>query len=293
MVVCAVGISQAAFAGPGEDIQNGVPIEDALRDAVEAGMTIDQAVGDAISTNPEWAGDVIAASHGILNDLPGAACMVAGEDGMYVRVPTLYVKADSDAEKSKVTGPYTVAQVRAMLLAAKITLDDEVSKGQEYWHRLDFVEDVVPKEMSHLLAWNAKLLRQLEHGNDPDAEASRVTGPHTEAQVRAMLLEGKITLDDEVSSRRENWYRLGLVENAVPEKMYNLLARGARPLSQLEQGDLSACMDRIAAAAIEAGADPAVVTAATAAGDTGGMGGPGIPPGPGDGNRGGNLASVS
>lgn len=57
--------------------------------------------------------------------------------------------------------------------------------------------------------------------------------------------------------------------------------------------DLEGCGDRIVAAAILAGADPTLVTEAAAAGVTGGPGGPGTPPGPGDGNRGGNIASPS
>ena len=57
--------------------------------------------------------------------------------------------------------------------------------------------------------------------------------------------------------------------------------------------DREGCGDRITQAAILAGADPGEVTAAAAAGVTGGPGGPGTPPGPGDGNRGGNIASPS
>ncbi len=138
-----LGLSAAAFAGPGEDIKDGALIEVALKNAVSAGMTIDEAVADAIALNMDLAGDIVAAAFGILDSLPETACAApAGEDA--------------------------------------------------------------------------------------------------EAVI-----------------------------------------------------DFEACGDRITQAAILAGADPTLVTAAAAAGITGGPGGPGVPPGPGDGNRGGNIASPS
>jgi len=213
-IVGAVSISHTVFAGIAEDIQGGASIEDALRTAVEAGMTVDQAVGDAIMGNVDRAGDIIAAAYGILGDLPGTACRVLDEEDFYIQL-------------------------------------------------------------------------------DPNTEKTRVTGPYTEAQIKNMLLTKEITLDDEVSRDQGHWYLLGRVQNVVPEEMWPQLARDAKVLALWEQEDLEACGDRIADAAIIAGADPAVVLAATAAGVTGGQGGPGAPPGPGDGNRGGNVASPS
>lgn len=46
-----------------------------------------------------------------------------------------------------------------------------------------------------------------------------VRGPFSSTRVRHFVLEGKLELDDEVSADRQNWQRLGAVDEVVPLQM--------------------------------------------------------------------------
>ena len=48
-----------------------------------------------------------------------------------------------------------------------------------------------------------------------------VRGPFSSAKVRHYVLEGRLQLDDEVSTDRANWQRIGSVDEVVPRQMRN------------------------------------------------------------------------
>jgi len=80
----------------------------------------------------------------------------------------------------------------------------------------------------------------------------------------------------------------------LPDEACKVLDDDGKPLMP-PQFDREGCGNRIIQAALAANVnlDPLSITEAAAAGVTGGPGGPGVAPGPGDGNRGGQIASRS
>lgn len=83
--------------------------------------------------------------------------------------------------------------------------------------------------------------------------------------------------------------------NTLPNSACEILDEDGKQLVPPEFDDRETCGNRIIQEALAANEnlDPAEITAAAAAGVTGGPGGPGVMAGPGDGNRGGNIASPS
>jgi len=82
--------------------------------------------------------------------------------------------------------------------------------------------------------------------------------------------------------------------NKLPDGACEVLGEDGKSLVP-PQIDREGCGNRIIQAALAANVnlDPLSITEAAAAGVTGGPGGPGVAPGPGDGNRGGQIASPS
>jgi len=87
VMFCLMFAVSAAVADAGQDIKDGMDIELALKNAVEAGMTIDQAVGDAISLNPELSEAIVTTAFTMLNALPEGAFAVLDEDGKPLAPP--------------------------------------------------------------------------------------------------------------------------------------------------------------------------------------------------------------
>jgi len=81
VLVCLLCVASMAVASVGEDIKEGVDIKAALIKAVADGMTIDQAVFDAVSLNPQLAEAIVVAAHTLLQTLPDGAFEVFDEDG--------------------------------------------------------------------------------------------------------------------------------------------------------------------------------------------------------------------
>ncbi len=85
-----------AVADVGQDIKDGINIELALNNAVAAGMTIDQAVFNAISQNPELAKAIVSTAFTMLNVLPDGACAVLSEDGKQQVPPQIDLEGCGD-----------------------------------------------------------------------------------------------------------------------------------------------------------------------------------------------------
>ncbi len=83
--------------------------------------------------------------------------------------------------------------------------------------------------------------------------------------------------------------------NTLPDSACEILDENGKQLVPPAFDDREVCGNRIIQEALAANEnlDPQEITAAAAAGVTGGPGGPGVMAGPGDGNRGGNIASPS
>lgn len=79
--------------------------------------------------------------------------------------------------------------------------------------------------------------------------------------------------------------------NNLPDGACAVLDESGKQMTP-PQVDRKGCGDRIIQEALAANEnlDPLSITEAAAAGITGGPGGPGVAPGPGDGNRGGNIS---
>ena len=72
-VLLLVGGS-AAFANIAEDLDAGLDIRQTLINAINNGMKMDSAVGEAVSIRPDAAGDIVRAAFLLLSVLPPEAC---------------------------------------------------------------------------------------------------------------------------------------------------------------------------------------------------------------------------
>ncbi len=87
VLICLVSAANVVAADVGQEIKDGVNIELALREAVAGGMTIDQAISNAIALNPELSKAIVTAAFTLLNTLPASACEILDEDGKQLTPP--------------------------------------------------------------------------------------------------------------------------------------------------------------------------------------------------------------